>query len=100
MLVAAKWDKASSLTKNPTSADLATSDQFTEREFAEYRESAARMIRDYTASIAQPQTSWAIPILQGMAASFCYTIFLIITALILKFSGIDLLGILELVVGK
>jgi hypothetical protein len=59
MLVAAKWDRASSLTKNPTSADLATSDQFTEREFAEYRESAARMIRDYTATIAQPQTCWA-----------------------------------------
>jgi hypothetical protein len=97
MLVAAKWDKATNQHENPSHDDVAACDRFTEKEMAEHREAAARLIRSYTATIALPPESWARPILQGMASSFCYTLFLIITALILKFSGI---GVLELVVGK
>jgi hypothetical protein len=100
MMVTAKWDRASSLTKSPSPEELAASGEFTEREFAEYREAAARMIRDYTATIAQPKPSWAVPVLQGMVSSFCYTILLITVAVILKYSGIDILGIAELVIGK
>jgi hypothetical protein len=96
LMVTSKWDKAyAKYGADPSPAQVAECDTFTEREVLEHRDSAARMMRDYAAAVAQPAVGWAVPIGQGVLAGFIYSLLLILVAFILHFSGVDILGVLE-----
>jgi hypothetical protein len=86
LMVMGKWDRTyAQYGAVPTPVQAAASDNFTNKELSDYREAAARMTSEFAACVSQPKEGWLIPVLQGVLASFFYSILLIVIGLIFYF---------------
>ena len=100
LLVARKWDRATSGTDGrtpPLADEVARYDSFTDREIQEFRATASRAITEYAASL--PQQSWWTPVIQGCVSALFYSLFVALIVLIVKLSGSDVITVLRMIVG-
>lgn len=102
LLVVSKWDRADAAHNGEVSlTDAAPYGNCTDREASGFTSEANALIRDYVSGMAiastPPKTraEWWWEVWQGVVAAFCYSLLLILLAVVVRLGGHDLIDILR-----
>ena len=102
LMVVDKWDRTDNDKNNlRATPELISIIHFTDREAAGFISEADLLMRDYVSGIAiasaplKSRSEWWWEVWQGVVAAFCYSLLLILLAIVVRLGGHDLIDILR-----